>query len=313
MEKTLRKFFDSEVKKADGEERTLWVVASTEDRDRDGDIIVQKSWKLKDFKKNPVILWAHNPSRPPIGKAVDMEVKDGKLLIKIQFVPKEVDPFAEQVFQLYRQGFMKTFSVGFIPYKREPLTEEDKKSRPDMTWGSRLHAELLELSAVPVPSNPQALAQRDFAEAMVKGFTPKDPAAAPAVVSPLLEFRNDDGSINARRLRACVAAFHGARGGVRVPDNEKDVIYEHLKTALVSAGLDVPMVFHDTPQHDLREMFKDVWGEELLDIVSAAEEPEPPAELWPPVTEELIKDAETLIGAMAAVAKDLGAVNAQTK
>lgn len=164
-----KKFLDVDVKKADDDQRSFWFTASSEDRDRDGDIMVLKGWRLQNFKKNPVILWAHNYTRPPIGKAIDIEKNDSKLSLKIKFVDGSIDPFAEQVYQLVKEGFLKTVSVGFIPYKREGLNEKDKKQRPEITWGSRISAELLETSLVPVPTNPTAMKEKNFEDVMIKG------------------------------------------------------------------------------------------------------------------------------------------------
>jgi HK97 family phage prohead protease len=306
MSETLRKFIEPEIKILSDEERTLWAVASTEDRDRDGDIIVQKGWKLQNYKKNPVILWAHNPTRPPIGKAVDMKVEDAKLKIKIQFVPEDVDPFAEQIFQLYKQGFMKTFSVGFIPYKAEPLTEEDKKQRPDMTWGRRLFAELLELSAVPVPSNPMALAQREFADAMVKGYSSATETPAPAAPPLEMDYRNEDDTLNERKLRAWTAAVYGARGGLPISKEERDACLKHLQGVWNGTPFKAFELHEGMTQEELRKEFADVWGDELLDIVSDAKEPEVPEPAEPAVSEETLKalsDLNTTLSAVDALLK----------
>ncbi len=171
----ITKFLDVAVEKAKDSDRHLWFTASTEHRDRQGDVLVADRWKLQNYKKNPVFLWAHDYSRPPIGKSVETEKADGRLRIKVEFVPPEIDPFAEQVRKLYEGGFMRTVSVGFIAYEAEELTDEDKKQRPELEWGRRLSGELLEVSAVPVPANPMAL-QNGFMEAMAKSFGPA-PAA----------------------------------------------------------------------------------------------------------------------------------------
>lgn len=170
MSEKLQKFLDVNVEKAAGEARGFWFTASTEHRDRQGDILDANGWKLQHYKKNPVFLWAHDYSRPPIGRSVEVEKGDGKLRIKVEFVPEDIDPFAEQIRRLYEEGFMRTVSVGFIAYKSEDLTEEDKKQRPEMEWGRRLSGELLEVSAVPVPANPLAL-QNGFMDALAKSFS----------------------------------------------------------------------------------------------------------------------------------------------
>ena len=130
------------------------VVGSTAAVDRYGEVIDQESWDLKHFKKNPVILWAHNltfgEDRPPIGKAMKVKVVDGALQFDIQF--DMADPFAADIFRKYKEKFLNAFSVGFIPHKIQRSDQNDEA--PIL-----MDNELLELSAVPVPANPEALQQ----------------------------------------------------------------------------------------------------------------------------------------------------------
>lgn len=133
------------------------VVGSTGVLDRMGDSISQDGWKLTNFKKNPVILWGHNrkEERPPIGKALrvwieDKNEKKAKLMFKVKFDLQ--DNFAKEIFRKIRDGFLNTVSVGFVPIEWEDMEEKD-------FFGSRkyLKQDLLELSFVPVPANPEAL------------------------------------------------------------------------------------------------------------------------------------------------------------
>lgn len=155
---TLR-YFKALVKSVTDDGRLLGVIGSTAAVDRYDEIIDQNSWDLEHYKKNPVILWAHNLSfgedRPPIGRADKVEVVDGELVFDIQFDLK--DTFAADIFRKYKEKFLNAFSVGFIPHA---FGEDDDGHLILMK------NELLELSAVPVPANPealQALKQRSFA------------------------------------------------------------------------------------------------------------------------------------------------------
>lgn len=146
----VRKQFNVEVKEVDDENRTIEVVSSTPARDRDMDTINPEGWMLDDYKKNPIVLWAHDYSKPPIGKAVDNWIQDGQLRQRIQFVPKEISPFADMIYQMYKEGYMNAVSVGFDP--KEWQWSDDEEGNIDFQQQS-----LLETSAVPVPSNPEAL------------------------------------------------------------------------------------------------------------------------------------------------------------
>ncbi len=95
--------------------RTLEFVGSTEDRDRMGDIIMSEGWSLKSYKKNPVFMWAHGYDTPPVGKATKVWVEDQKLKFDIQFASKDEYEFADTIYQLYKGGYLRATSVGFIP------------------------------------------------------------------------------------------------------------------------------------------------------------------------------------------------------
>ena len=147
---TIYKIFENvEVKKVG--ERQYEFTASTADIDRDGEVIDVEGWDLKNFKKNPVIMYAHDYKTLPIGKATHIGIKDGKLKNTVEFPPEGTYEFADIVERLVNTGYLKTESVGFIPRKWEDGEGGDKAPRRTYT-----KQELLEISIVPVPSNPNA-------------------------------------------------------------------------------------------------------------------------------------------------------------
>jgi len=149
MNDIIRKVYPFEVKAVG--ERVLEFIGSTEDVDRDGEVILAAGWDLKNYKTNPVFMWAHRYMDPPIGKANRVWVKDNKLHFHIEFADAETYEFADTIFKLYKGGFLKATSVGFIPMEWE---DGDGHKAPRRTYKKQ---ELLELSAVPVPANPTAL------------------------------------------------------------------------------------------------------------------------------------------------------------
>ncbi|KKN28569.1 hypothetical protein LCGC14_0852990 [marine sediment metagenome] len=138
-------------------DRVLEIAGSTEDVDRMGDIIKSKGWLLKPFKKNPVFMWAHDYNQPPIGRAlkvwIDKETQ--RLMFEVEFADAETYAFADTIYKLYKGGFLHATSVGFIPLEWEGKDEEN----PNPKWEGNVFTkqELLELSAVPVPANAEAL------------------------------------------------------------------------------------------------------------------------------------------------------------
>jgi HK97 family phage prohead protease len=127
------------------------MIGSTAAIDRDGEVLEPKGFDLKNFKKNPVILQQHQYYLPPVAKAESVKVKDGKLVFKIKFPPEGVYDMADVYRRLYKEGFMHASSVGFIPVKWE---DGDGKTSPYRRFTK---TELLELSLVSVPCNPEAL------------------------------------------------------------------------------------------------------------------------------------------------------------
>lgn len=155
----------------------LTAVASSEAIDRDGEIILASAWgNLDRFKANPVILAAHthrssDGSPTIIGSANSIEVAKGELSFEMTFART---PLAQQWAQLYEDGHARSFSVGFIPMDGEfrQVPCDDRRRRRDAQGDMQnvyvhTRVELLEISCVAVPANPEALA-RDFDPAEIE-------------------------------------------------------------------------------------------------------------------------------------------------
>ena len=126
-------------------------VLSTDEVDRHGDVIATGGWNLESYRKNPVFLWAHDYARPVIGRAVDAWLEPHRLLARVDFAPTA---FAQEVAGLYQAGYQRGVSVGFKPLR----FEERRNEKTGALLGIRfLEQELLEVSAVPVPANRNAL------------------------------------------------------------------------------------------------------------------------------------------------------------
>jgi len=129
------------------------VLITTDDEDRMGDVIVPEGAILEHYRKNPVILWAHDYTLPPLGSAQWIKRTDHGILAKPRWASTE---FAQQIRLLYDEGHMRAWSIGFIPKAWEDIQSKDT-DKPGITGRRYTKWELLEFSAVPVPANPNAL------------------------------------------------------------------------------------------------------------------------------------------------------------
>jgi HK97 family phage prohead protease len=131
---------------ADPANLVLRSVISTADPDRAGDVVVPAGLRNADeYLRNPVVLWAHQRTIPPIGICQKLEVQGDALVAETKFAAGS--PFAEDLFRLYEQGVLRAWSIGFLP----------RHSTPTATGARITEWDLLEYSAVPVPENPAAL------------------------------------------------------------------------------------------------------------------------------------------------------------
>lgn len=149
-EAVVRKQYVAHLKAVDGEERTFECTISTATPDRDKDVVVQAGIDVTSYLENPVVLFGHKYDLPPVAKSIKLWIEGGAWKSLMQFVPQGVYAFADTIEALYRLGFMRAVSVGFIPKK---YAFDEERRGYDI-----LECELLEYSCVPVPANPQALA-----------------------------------------------------------------------------------------------------------------------------------------------------------
>jgi len=131
-------------------------VASSQALDRYGEVIVPAGWQLEHYRRNPVFQNAHQYGDVifTLGKALITEVRDvsgrSTLFQRIEFAT-EINPMARIAYGLYRGKFLNAVSVGFIPIRWENGNAEAGYRR------KYLEQELLEVSAVGIPANPEAL------------------------------------------------------------------------------------------------------------------------------------------------------------
>ncbi len=169
----LRKQYAADsIKSEGGESRNVTFTISTGAVDRDRDTVKVEGWRTDAYRKNPVVLWAHDSRSLTLARADFIGTTAGQLKATARFAApgKDYDPAGwpsdhpspETVMLMLRGGFLNATSVGFIPMKS---MWNDERGGFDFA-----EQELLEFSIVPVPANPEALIDAKAAGIDVSGF-----------------------------------------------------------------------------------------------------------------------------------------------
>jgi hypothetical protein len=149
-------------------DRQMRFVASDETVDRYGDVIVAKGWQLDAFKTNPVLLLDHQADAEHIvGNVTDIQVTGKRLIATATIADFKDDPAlkdskiretTDTVWALLQNKILRAVSVGFTVNSYDDI-ERILDDEGEPTGGVRyLKPELLELSIVAIPANPNALA-----------------------------------------------------------------------------------------------------------------------------------------------------------
>ena len=136
---------------------------TTNDLDRQNEVIEPDGMSLANYMANPVVLYGHTyqgVESIPVGRATSLEIvhNGDKKAIKAQWEwqQDDVTPFITAVKKSWERGFINTVSVGFMAneYQDNVIAK----------------SELLEFSIVPVPANPMALRLNGFTDPEIKAL-----------------------------------------------------------------------------------------------------------------------------------------------
>ncbi len=144
--------------KAD-EEGFPWVLSDFT-LDRDMERMDPSGWDLKEFRKNPIVLFGHDSWIPAIGVMKNVKKpsdEKGALTGTVMFDESGSDPFAVMIANKVRSGILTKGSVGFRTKKIEIL-----EGARDGTRLIHREQELMEFSIVNIPANPNAQVQRSM-------------------------------------------------------------------------------------------------------------------------------------------------------
>jgi len=219
----------------DGERADVsWI--STEEIDRDHEIVVSRGMNDAHFKLNPLVTLQHAYWRPPVGRSLwRKRVKDGPLVgikAKTHYPPRPAD-WADDcwdpdaTFSLVKAGLLQGKSIGFIALKSHAPSSHEIAARPALAEVRRVIDEwlLVEYACVFLPANQSALVEAVSKGAAVPepllralGFDPAAPRVLPftAVEEIGKEFRRrlESRDVQARIAGRIQEAYDAARGRV---------------------------------------------------------------------------------------------------
>lgn len=164
LEDFRRECFDFEKHEVDKDKRTMVIRAATKEPIR-GLSILPDAFDFARYKKNPVIMWAHNYRLPPIGKSHWVKSDEYGLRKKVEFASTA---FADDILNLYVDGFLNAWSIGFNILKLiwpdderfDELIKKWKIKKKNEVEAIAVKVDLWETSAVPIPADPNALTER---------------------------------------------------------------------------------------------------------------------------------------------------------
>lgn len=169
MSKDLYRAISTKTRSAKG---TTTVVASTPNPDRYQDVVAS-DWKLEAYMENPVVQFGHRYDIPPVGRTEKLTVDEstGNLMATIRWDDSSTNPLGQTVANQFRSGFMSAVSVGFQPTESTPRSKLDSEHPAYGEQGMYFTGNrLLEISAVPVPANGEALALRSMGMGQAKSI-----------------------------------------------------------------------------------------------------------------------------------------------
>jgi len=135
-------------------ENKFTFVLSTDKVARDGEVWTRDGWDFSNFENNPIFLADHEDTvENVVGKVENLRFESDGLIGDVVFADEE-NPKAKVIKRLYESGFLNSVSVRVFPKKGE-YREVGK----EQVW-HLLEKELLEVSAVALPADPNALLQR---------------------------------------------------------------------------------------------------------------------------------------------------------
>lgn len=235
---------------AKGDEPAITI--STSAIDREGDVLDPGGAMLEAYRKNPVVLFAHDHSELPIGSSTSIDVGPSGLRASWSWLQN--DERAARVKNAYDQGVLRAASVGFVPIEFEQTDTGYRFSK----W------ELVEWSLCPVPANPEAVRTlKALGLDMVVPIRRLPPSRTSAIrrAAQMLELRTKVGARHSAADLALLQAAHDAcaeLGAMCTAEHEGDDKHIDLKS--------IPSDELDITEEEVREIISSILVEQIMQV-----------------------------------------------
>jgi len=293
-----KKFFV--IKQIETREDLYVGVATSNIPDRLGDVVnVKGVLNLEEYLSNPVLLWMHD-MREPIGKVVDAKILEDRIEVSFKFAST---PKAQEIKQLVDEGVVNALSIGFIPKKtrREGehlvydqwlwvetslvtipanpqalivrgIVPDDDASFPlypneEKEWDADA-SEVRWRKYVGVETNEDLQDKEKQRRYAKRFFWADDEKLETFGAYKLPHVDVVDGKPYAiwRGVVAAMAALLGARGGVDIPDEDREKVYNAIAKYYKKADKEPPPLHKNYTQEELE--FIAEYGETFETVVA---------------------------------------------
>ncbi len=200
----------AEARAAGDSEFTRRFVATTSGVKRDGLDIDLAGMSTENFMRNPVFLYVHDyfGERLPLGLVKKITMQKKRMIVTVLF--DEGDDFAMEVLRKYDAGFLNAVSIGWetLEFDRETMRV--------------LQSDLLDVSAVPVPGDPDALMMRQASLLRSLGSELLD--KFPETLDDVVALEDEDDELK-RMISKAIAELEERAGipGAVCPDCNADI------------------------------------------------------------------------------------------
>ncbi|MDP4114537.1 MAG: HK97 family phage prohead protease [Bacteroidota bacterium] len=143
----LKENFNMKIQTVDRQGKTLTCVIVSGKTNRGKRKIDIQGCRYDDYMRSPVVLAFHDDERI-IARCVWLKFQDEGIIAKFEF---RDSPLANDIFTLYKEGFLTSWSIGFLPHTWNYEEEEGVEIIHITQWT------LLEVSAVSIPMDSNAI------------------------------------------------------------------------------------------------------------------------------------------------------------